>query len=424
MTTVPAMSALKTRWLLAIGCLSQEAKRTGITPSFDETSGIIHRCLARAKKRGKAISGEEIITCLEKLWSGCAAGNPTIARHLVLEIEFVLARSPRTLLHYLRLAKGAEWQPLERQALLHFSLAWCESGNVRQEVNDQLISVLANFVSASAVEPAADQNYIPTSQRVVHDELLMRGELFFGPKLQPLRIQPRLTPLVVGPTGAGKTHIIESMGKKLGAKFLKISFGDWVPTGANEACSTMKMIFRQIQAHERVVLLLDELCKYRSDYAGGWVRSVASDLWQLLDRSPGNVDYEESALLGCDWKKLMNERLFIVGAGTWQHIQKIPPVMGFAPASVGTIQDRIHADGLVPEEILMRFNPRLLVLRYPLQSETEEIFDRSGITMLAKAAGETLHPESHDWNNGGMRSLEDLTTTLLLKIHQQKKGLN
>lgn len=418
------MSSLKTRWLLAIGCLSQEAKRTGTTPSFDETSGIIHRCFARAKERGNTISGDEIITYLEKLWSGCGVGNPVMARHLLLELEFVLARSPRTLLHYLRLAKGAEWQPLERQALLHFSLAWCESGDVREEVNDQLITVLANFVSASAVEPEADRAYIPPSQRAVHDELLMRGEIFFGPKLHPLRIQPRLTPLVVGPTGAGKTHIIESMCHKLGAKFLKISFGDWVPTGANEACPTMKMIFRQIEAHERVVLLLDELCKYRSDFSGGWVRSVASDLWQLLDRSPGNVDYEEVALLGHDWKKLMSERLFIVGAGTWQHIQKTPPVMGFAPASVGTIQDRIYADGLVPEELLMRFNPRLLALRYPLQSETAEIFDRTGITTLAKTAGETLHPENHNWNHGGMRSLEDLATTLLLKIHQQKKSLN
>jgi hypothetical protein len=258
----------------------------------------------------------------------------------------------------------------------------------------------------------------------VHDELLMRGELFFGPKLHSLRIQPRLTPLVVGPTGAGKTHIIESMSNKLGAKFLKISFGDWVPTGANEACPTMKMIFRQIEAHQRVVLLLDELCKYRSDYAGGWVRSVASDLWQLLDRSPGNVDYEEPALLGCDWRKLMSERLFIIGAGTWQHIQKAPPVMGFASTSPSTIKDRIHGDGLVPEEILMRFNPRLLVLRYPLQSETEEIFERTGIATLAKTAGETLHPEEHDWSHGGMRTLEDLTTSLLLKIHQQRKGLN
>jgi hypothetical protein len=98
--------------------------------------------------------------------------------------------------------------------------------------------------------------------------------------------------------------------------------------------------------------------------------------------------------------------------------------MGFASTSPSTIKDRIHGDGLVPEEILMRFNPRLLVLRYPLQSETEEIFERTGIATLAKTAGETLHPEEHDWSHGGMRTLEDLTTSLLLKIHQQRKGLN
>ncbi len=395
----------------------------GSFAGFQDVPGVIQRALRRAKERGHLLSEEEVSAYLEKLWDGCVATNVGFGEQLVHEIELAMARHPSVLLSYLRLAKGCDWKPCERQGLLSLSLACCETSQVRDKITGQLKVTLFNFSAADGIESEPDGSFIPASQRVVFDELLLRGEMFFSPKVHALKVQPRLNPLVAGPTGAGKTFIIESVAKKLGAVFLKVSFGDWVPIGAHEVQPTMKLIFTQLEEHPRVLLLLDELCKFRVDYAGGWSRSVATDLWQLLDRSPGAVSFSDRAMQGHDWKALMQERLWIVGAGTWQHVQKSPATMGFNRSHGTTLQERIVADGQVPDELLLRFNPQLLQLRYPLPSETAGIYDRAGITALAESMGEKLSPESHDWSRGGMRSLEDLSTTLLLKKHQLEREL-
>jgi hypothetical protein len=413
----PEVSALKGRWKLACACIWQESRQVGVFQGFDSSSGLIARCLARFSKRNRGISQEEQTALLAKLWPGCVGNHPGLAAQLVHEIEFALARSPRVLLAYLSASQNCTWRPRERQALLHLSLGWCNSGELRDEITAQLKTTLATYAACDGLEPAPTGAYIPSSQRSVYEALLLRGEMFFSPRLYSLRIQPRLNPLIAGPTGAGKTFLVEEVARKLDASFMKICFGDWVPFGSTDGVPTMKMIYRRLEQSNRVLLLLDELCKYRPEYTGGWSRSVASDLWQLLDRSPGAIDYADAGLKGQDLRKLLS-KLWIVGAGTWQDIQRPNSTIGFARGGQDSLQERITADGRIPDELLLRFNPQLVQLRYPLQTETLEIYEHSGIAALAKAAGVTLNPAVHDWSRGGMRSLEDLATTLMLKLHQ------
>jgi len=412
------VSALKSRWQLACTCIRQESRRVGVFRGFDSSSGLISRCLSRFAERNRGISQEDQASLLAKLWTGCVGSHPGLAAQLVHEIEFALARSPRALLAYLTASQSCTWRPRERQTLLHLSLGWCNAGEIRDEITAQLKTTLATYAACDGLEPPPTGAYIPPSQRAVYDALLVRGEMFFAPRIHSLRIQPRLNPLIAGPTGAGKTFIVEAVAKRLDASFMKVCFGDWIPIGATEGVPTMKAIYRCLSQSPRVLLLLDELCKFRPEYNGGWTRSIASDLWQLLDRNPGTIDYADPGLRDQDFRKLLSERLWIVGAGTWQDIQRPSSSIGFTRGAETSLQERIAADGRIPDELLLRFNPQLLQLRYPLQAETVEIYEHAGITALAGAAGVALNPAAHDWSRGGMRSLEDLATTLLLKMHQ------
>lgn len=412
------VGALKGRWQLACACIRQESGQAGVFQGFDSSTGLIARCIARYAKRNLGISQDEQTALLAKLWPGCVGRHPGLAAQLVHEIEFALARSPRSLLSYLKQSQVCKWQPRERQALLHLSLSWCNTGELREAITEQLRATLNTCAVSDEIDQAPLDAYISPSQRLGYEALLVRGEMFFAPRFHSLRIQPRLNPLIAGPTGAGKTFIVEAVAKKLEASFMKICFGDWIPIGATEGVPTMKAIYRRLEQSPRVLLLLDELCKFRPEYHGGWTRSIASDLWQLLDRNPGAIDYADPALKNQDFRMLLTERLWIVGAGTWQDIQRPCNSIGFLSREETTLQERIVADGRIPDELLLRFNPQLLQLRYPLQSETAEIYVRSGIAELASAAGVTLNPAKHDWGRGGMRSLEDLATSLLLELHR------
>jgi hypothetical protein len=412
------ISALRGRWQIACACIRKESRQVGIFRGFESSSGLIARCLGRFSERKRGISQDDQTVLLAKLWPGCVGDNPGLAAQLVHEIEFALARSPRALLAYLTASKSCTWRTGERQALLHLSLGWCNSDELRDEITSQLKATLVAYSASDGLEATPPGAYIPPSQRAVYEALLVRGEMFFSPKLHSLRIQPRLNPLIAGPTGVGKTFIVEAVAKRLDASFMKVCFGDWIPVGATEGVPTMKAIYRCLSQSSRVLLLLDELCKFRPEYNGGWTRSIASDLWQLLDRNPGTIDYADPALRDHDFRKLLSERLWIVGAGTWQDIQRPSASIGFSRGTETSLQDRIAADGRIPDELLLRFNPQIIQLRYPLQAETVEIYDHAGITALATAAGVTLNPAAHDWSRGGMRSLEDLATTLMLKLHQ------
>jgi len=146
------VSALKRRWQLACICIRQESRQLGAFQGFNSSTGLIARCLARCSKRNQGLSQDEQEKLLSKLWSGCVGNHPGLAAQLVHEIEFALARSPRALLSYLKLSQACNWQPRERQALLHLSLGWCNSGELREEITEQLRATLATCVARACFQ--------------------------------------------------------------------------------------------------------------------------------------------------------------------------------------------------------------------------------------------------------------------------------
>jgi len=270
------------------------------------------------------------------------------------------------------------------------------------------------------------------SQRRVHERLLQMGRAFFEPPDVPLQVTPRLNPLVVGPTGAGKSYISERVARELQAHFLRATHGDWIPLGSSrEYVPTYCEILWAITEKDRVVLFLDEVEKLANDPDSAWARSCATDLWQVIDRAVPTsavgayksfcTERESKPIASPFLRARMRKNLWIIAAGTWQDLHAGPARLGFGgqcrePVSDRAIRDAIRKSRRIPEELLYRFNGDLLVIGYPTAEETQALYDASGLSALAERANVKLDPERHDWSLGGMRTLEELAAELLLRL--------
>lgn len=287
------------------------------------------------------------------------------------------------------------------------------------------------------------------------------GELFFEGAGSGYGFSPRFFPLIAGPTGAGKTFLAGKLAADLKAHYMHLTYGDWLPLGVEDGRggSTMYRMIDAVCKHERVVVHLDELDKLRVNFDTGWERSVCTEIWSLMDKkfpvadwltarggeeggettpvdlsAPRKDYFEDHPFDDCSIEdecfvgKLLQQRLWIIGSGTWQDIFEKEQKAGIGfetrpaddPDRTGS---EIHAAKVIPAELLARFNADLLVLRYPTSSEEKlRLLQDSGVAELADRVGHELCPEALDFSKFGMRIVETLLCDLLLKeraIHRQ-----
>jgi len=110
--------------------------------------------------------------------------------------------------------------------------------------------------------------FLPRSQKAVFNQLieLARAKLN-SVAVEGLLIQPRIIPLLHGPTGAGKTFLAELTAKELGARFHKVEIANWIPTGARDAEPTVKTIRE---------LLLEIFNRHLRPWSGRWLEGFLS----------------------------------------------------------------------------------------------------------------------------------------------------
>jgi len=268
------------------------------------------------------------------------------------------------------------------------------------------------------------------SQQAARNILLLMGRTFYsGVQIMP-DLKLRLYPLLIGPTGVGKSQIVKTVANRLGAHYLRICRGDWNVVGSRAGRPTTYQVLDYVATYPRVLLHVDELDKFTDLQSGDWSASIAGNLWSMLDGVHPVAEYlrdvnfgDQPAPTGEELEaKIKN--LWIVGSGTWQSVyqkSKAGSSIGFGrdlnDEKVG--MDAIMASNLVSRELLNRFNNDPVFLEYPSLEETRSLLRESGITRLAKQLGVTVEAESIDWAHGGMRSLETVATRLALAYHKR-----
>lgn len=307
---------------------------------------------------------------------------------------------------------------------------------------------LKTVTRASAGEESPGMEEFPTADHAkAFRKIAELGRLHFdreaGKEVEQLcgGIGLRTFPLVTGPSACGKTFLARALAKELDARLNLVSASNWIPRGADAKPCSMISIMRDLLQHERVVLFIDEIDKIEENLEpNGWSLSNRADIYALLDH---NILYDElmvqlkrfDANLAkrvsderMDCQQLAKERLFIVGAGTWQREYQQgnnAQTVGFAERANGEkplvdMKARLKGNELIAEELRNRFNSDLVELRHPTAAEGRALLDRKGVTALAERLGRMDLIEGIDWPNGGMRNVESVVAELAMDFRKNR----
>ena len=209
-------------------------------------------------------------------------------RQFVTGMELLLAHHPKYLRGYLQHGKKFELQIEEEALLLYVAYAQARESSERLWFELRLKLVLNCMWAAQAKVPEKKKDrprVLTESQEAALNQIVEMGEAHFAQEWRDSPLVPRLTPLIAGPSGCGKSFVTELATERLGAKFMHITFGDWVPNGADRSFEpTVFQIIRLLKKYPRVVVCLDELDKWREDFSNSWGRSCSNEAFKLLDR--------------------------------------------------------------------------------------------------------------------------------------------
>jgi ATPase family protein associated with various cellular activities (AAA) len=193
-----------------------------------------------------------------------------------------------------------------------------------------------------------------------HWRIKQRGERIAG-------YDPRPNPLIVAPSGSGKTALVRHFAAVEKMPMKDFNIGTWIVTGAKAEPPTLNEIGDFIRDNTRGVLFFDELDKLCG--ATDWTRCIQQEIYALLDGRTDSFPYWDEKMA----KKLARD-FFIVGAGTGQrHYARRDLALGFGATDT---DDRwaieLNKQDQLPGELLMRFNAEVLFLHPPTKTEFGE----------------------------------------------------
>jgi hypothetical protein len=171
-------------------------------------------------------------------------------------------------------------------------------------------------------------------------------------------------PLIAAQSGVGKTFLVRHFAKWNQMPILELDSSSWIVHGATNRPYTLETAAKWVAENHEGLIMIDELdkCEGGADGGSSWNRHVRGEIFSLLDRRLG-------ASLGWDKETIRKlDDFFIVGLGTWQHLHRAKPSVGFREQAAEKV-DIFKNNDSIPEELLFRFNSEVVYLTSPSAEE-------------------------------------------------------
>lgn len=228
--------------------------------------------------------------------------------------------------------------------------------------------------------PGRTEPTLTASQRAVVSELkkMLYLKIYHPNKAKSVRLRSHI--LIAGPSGTGKSEAVRHFAQNLRLPLMGISLMNWTVFGAKAEPHTGRCLNAFLSQHDYGVIFLDEINKLRNEHLeNSWFMGVFSEVLCLLDAD----DRLEGIGIEPDNIRKLRESFLIIAAGAWQdewNACQPKPTAGFIPTVQSKAEQQLAFDravtqsgGLLPEELLFRFNEKVLFVQAPT---TEEISER------------------------------------------------
>ena len=210
--------------------------------------------------------------------------------------------------------------------------------------------------------PVSDKEiWLTASQQIAMQVLDGFWHLKLLGKERVAGISVRPYPLIIAPSGTGKTALVRAFAERREVTFVPLDSGAWILNGAYSKPATLTLLRDYVNKYDRGIILIDELDKFSCN-SGDWWRSVQQEVYSLLD---GRLQWSDQEI------KKLRENWLIVGCATFQELHRRQGrQLGFtAPSKNDGIQSELHRQVEIPEELLARFNCEHVHLAPPSEAD-------------------------------------------------------
>lgn len=182
--------------------------------------------------------------------------------------------------------------------------------------------------------------------------------------------------LIVGPSGIGKTFLVNRLAETQGLPLLAINIPNWIPRGALQKDQiTLDQVKTFVMANDRGIIMIDELNKLNSNHTAhtSWSSDIYTECLAFLDQ---DIRLEYMGLSGLVSK--LQRNFMVVGAAAfqdeWIQSETNKLSIGFQQASPISSREQhfehlVRSQHLVPDELLFRFNDNLILIAPPTEDE-------------------------------------------------------
>jgi hypothetical protein len=181
------------------------------------------------------------------------------------------------------------------------------------------------------------------------------------------------SPLLIGASGGGKTTVIRALAHQKNIDYILLDGADWILSGAATEPQSLQKIRQFVQSCDKGIVAIDECDKLGTTGEDGhaWWKSVRGEIMTVIEKRSDNwAGWTEKE------KEKFQNHFFVVGLGTWQHLFRKKPSLGFQTSIPHLVNyEEIKKDNTIPEELLARFG-KPIVLQSLQPEDYLEILER------------------------------------------------